>query len=52
MTWRRNFRPSAPKLLEEIAPEPRRVAMLWNADDLGMTPPYRASDVTAKAMDI
>jgi putative ABC transport system substrate-binding protein len=40
------------ELLKEIAPQLRRVAMLWNADDLGMTLRYKASDVAAKAMGI
>jgi putative tryptophan/tyrosine transport system substrate-binding protein len=40
------------ELLKEIAPQLRRVAMLWNADDLGMTLRYQASDVAAKAMGI
>jgi putative ABC transport system substrate-binding protein len=40
------------ELLKEIAPQLRRVAMLWNADDLGMTLRYKASDVTAKAIGI
>ena len=40
------------QLLMEIAPGLRKVAMLWNADDLGMTLRYRASDAAAKAMGI
>ena len=40
------------ELLKEIAPQLRRVAMLWNADDLGMTLRYQASDVAAKTMGI
>jgi putative ABC transport system substrate-binding protein len=40
------------ELFKEIAPQLRRVAMLWNADDLGMTLRYQASDVAAKAMGI
>ena len=40
------------ELLKEIVPGLRRVAMLWNADDLGMTLRYRASDMAAKAMGI
>jgi putative tryptophan/tyrosine transport system substrate-binding protein len=40
------------ELLREIAPGLRRVAMLWNADDLAMTLRYKASDVAAKAMGI
>jgi putative tryptophan/tyrosine transport system substrate-binding protein len=38
------------ELLKEIAPGLRRVAMLWNADDLAMTLRYKASDSAAKTM--
>jgi len=40
------------ELLKDLTPELRRVAMLWNADDLAMTLRYRASDAAAKAMGI
>jgi len=39
-------------LLREVAPEMRRVAMLWNATDLGMTLRYRAAAEGAKALGI
>jgi len=39
-------------LLKQFAPSLRRVAMLWNADDLGMTLRYRASEAGAKALGI
>ena len=45
----------APKRLEflkEAAPKLRRVAMLWNAKDLGMTMRYEASAATAKEMGV
>jgi putative tryptophan/tyrosine transport system substrate-binding protein len=35
-------------LLREAVPSVRRVAVLWNADDLGMTLRYRAAEVEAK----
>lgn len=40
------------ELLKQFSPNLRRVAMLWNADDLGMTLRYRASEAGAKAMGI
>jgi len=40
------------ELLKEMVPGLRRVAMLWNASDLGMTLRYQASEVAAKAMGI
>jgi putative ABC transport system substrate-binding protein len=40
------------ELLKEIAPGLRKVAMLWNADDRGMTLRYQSSDVAAKALGI
>jgi putative ABC transport system substrate-binding protein len=40
------------ELLKEVAPKLRRVAMLWNADDLAMTLRYQASDEAAKTMGI
>jgi len=39
-------------LLKQFAPGLRRVAMLWNADDLGMTLRYRASEEGAKKLGI
>ncbi len=39
-------------LLKEMAPGLRRVAMLWNAADLGMTLRYRAAETGAKAMGL
>ena len=44
--------PKRMDLLREMAPGLRRVAMLWNADDLGMTLRYRASEAGAKAMGV
>jgi putative ABC transport system substrate-binding protein len=40
------------ELLKEIAQQLRQVAMLWNADDLGMTLRYQSSQVAAKEMGI
>jgi putative tryptophan/tyrosine transport system substrate-binding protein len=37
-------------LLKELAPGLRRVAMLWNQDDLGMTLRYRASAQAAESL--
>jgi putative ABC transport system substrate-binding protein len=39
-------------LLKQFAPGLRRVAMLWNADDLGMTLRYRASEAGAQGLGI
>jgi len=39
-------------LLKEIAPELRRVAMLWNQDDLGMTLRYKASSEAAERLGV
>jgi ABC-type uncharacterized transport system substrate-binding protein len=39
-------------LLKEIAPGLRRVAMLWNQDDLGMTLRYRASSEAAEKLGV
>ncbi len=39
-------------LLKQMAPGLKRVAMLWNADDLGMTLRYRASEKGAAAMGL
>jgi putative tryptophan/tyrosine transport system substrate-binding protein len=44
--------PKRLELLKEMAPNLRRVAMLWNADDLGMTLRYRASETAARALGI
>ena len=40
------------ELLKDIVPGLRRVAMLWNADDRGMTLRYGASEVAAKTMGL
>ena len=44
--------PKRMELLKQIAPRLRKVAMLWNADDLGMTLRYRASEAGAQALGI
>jgi ABC-type uncharacterized transport system substrate-binding protein len=44
--------PKRMQLLKQIAPGLKRVAMLWNAADLGMTMRYRASETGAKALGI
>jgi putative ABC transport system substrate-binding protein len=44
--------PKRMELLKELAPKLRRIAMLWNASDLGMTLRYRASEAGAKEMGI
>ncbi|MBV9560872.1 MAG: ABC transporter substrate-binding protein [Bradyrhizobium sp.] len=44
--------PKRMELLQELVPHLRRVAMLWNADDLGMTLRYRASEAGAKTMGV
>lgn len=44
--------PKRMELLRELAPGLRRIAMLWNATDLGMTLRYRASEAGAKALGI
>jgi putative ABC transport system substrate-binding protein len=44
--------PKRMELLKEFAPNLRRVAMLWNADDLAMTLRYKASEAGAKALGI
>jgi len=44
--------PKRLELLKEIAPALRRVAVLWNAADPGMTLRYRASEAGAKKMGI
>jgi putative tryptophan/tyrosine transport system substrate-binding protein len=37
-------------LLKEAVPDVRAVAVLWNADDLGMTLRYRAAEVEVKRL--
>ena len=44
--------PKRLQLLQEFAPNLRRVAMLWNADNPGMTLRYRAAEAGAKALGI
>jgi ABC-type uncharacterized transport system substrate-binding protein len=44
--------PKRMELLKEMAPGLRRVAMLWNAADLGMTLRYQASEAGAQAMGL
>jgi putative tryptophan/tyrosine transport system substrate-binding protein len=44
--------PKRLELLKQIAPNLRRVALLWNANDLGMTLHYRASEGGAQALGI
>jgi putative ABC transport system substrate-binding protein len=44
--------PKRMELLRMMAPGLRRVAILWNAADLGMTLRYRASEAGAKLMGI
>jgi putative ABC transport system substrate-binding protein len=44
--------PKRMQLLKQMAPNLKRVAMLWNVTDLGMTMRYRASEIGARAMDI
>lgn len=44
--------PKRLELLKEFAPNLRHVAVLWNADDLGMTLRYRASEAAAKALNV
>src|SRR3954452_11336876 len=39
-------------LLKEIAPGLRRIAMIWNEDDLGMTLRYRASAEAAERLGV
>lgn len=39
-------------LLKEAAPGVQRVAVLWNADDLGMTLRYRAAEVEASRLGL
>jgi putative ABC transport system substrate-binding protein len=44
--------PKRMELLKEFSPQLRRIAMLWNASDLGMTLRYQASEAGAKEMGI
>jgi putative ABC transport system substrate-binding protein len=44
--------PKRLQLLKEFAPSLRRVAMLWNADDLAMTLRYKAAETGAQALGI
>jgi len=44
--------PKRLELLKQMAANLRRVAVLWNADDLGMTLRYRASETGAQALGI
>ena len=44
--------PKRLELLKEFAPGLRRVAMLWNASDVGMTLRFRASEAGAKVLGI
>ncbi len=44
--------PKRMELLKQMGPTLKRVAMLWNVADLGMTMRYRASETGAKAMGI
>ena len=44
--------PKRLELLKEAAPKLFRVAMLWNANDLGMTTRYEASAVAAKKLGV
>jgi putative ABC transport system substrate-binding protein len=44
--------PKRMELLKQMAPGLRRVAMLWNTADLGMTLRYRASEAGAQAMGL
>ena len=39
-------------LLKELLPNLRRVAMLWNADDLGMSLRYEASATAARSIGV
>lgn len=40
------------QLLKETVPALNKVAMLWNADDLGMTLRYQAADAAAKGLNL
>ena len=40
------------EILKDAVPNLRRVAMLWNAADLGMTMRYKAAETAAKVLDV
>ncbi len=40
------------QLMKEAVPSLRKIAMLWNADDLGMTLRYGAADAAAKQLGV
>ena len=44
--------PKRMELLKQVAPNLRRVAMLWNADDLGMSLRYQASEAGARSLGL
>jgi putative tryptophan/tyrosine transport system substrate-binding protein len=44
--------PKRLELLKDLVPTLRRVAMLWNASDLGMTMRYQATATTAQALGL
>ena len=44
--------PKRLELLKEFAPNLRKVAVLWNADDLGMTLRYRASEAVGSQLGV
>ena len=44
--------PKRLELLKQLVPTLRRVAMLWNATDLGMTLRYQASEAGAQALGL
>ena len=44
--------PKRLELLKELVPTLRRVAVLWNADDLGMTLRYRALEAGAQVLGV
>jgi len=44
--------PKRMELLKQIVPNLHRVAVLWNANDLGMTLRYRASEAGAQALGV
>lgn len=44
--------PKRLEFLKDFAPGLRRVAVLWNADDIGMTLRYRAAEAGARALGI
>ena len=48
----RELTPKRMEFLKLVAPRLKRLAIVWNADDLGMTLRYRATDAAAVAMGI